>query len=297
MIGFLYPGRKDAEFDSWRLGFAKALVERSWREGDNLLIEWRFGEYDQTRYDRMAAELISAGADVLVTAGTPLTHALSRATQSIPIVTSVGDPVGSGFAVDLQSPGHNITGLSRALREKARAQIGLLVEMAPGVKTLMVPRSERYGGIPELDACLEGVAAECGMDFTVRTAESFAEVEFALGALAGPATAATFVYAHGAFQFDESTFASAAIRYGVVAAGDERRTVEAGCLMSYGLHHPDPEKSYASLVDRVLRGENPARIPFEMPTVPEIIVNRATAVALGLALAPELLQRADAVIE
>ena len=66
--------------------------------------------------------------------------------------------------------------------------------------------------------------------------------------------------------------------------------------MSYGMRHADQARSFASLVDRVLRGESASRIPFELPELSEFIVNRATAAALGLALAPDLLHRADAVI-
>ncbi len=240
-LGFLYPGYRDADFDSWR--------------------------------------------------------SASRATSSIPIVTGVGDPVGSGFAISLESPGRNITGLSWALREKARVQVGLLLEMAPAVTTLMVLRSQRYGDIAELNACLEGVASEHRLAFAVRTAESFDEIELALDELAGPATGSVVIYTRGAFQFDESTLAKAAIERGIVAFGDERRPVEAGCLMSYGVRHEDQERSFASALDRILRGESPAQIPFELPTKSEFIVNRRTATALGLTLPAELLRRAHAVIE
>jgi putative ABC transport system substrate-binding protein len=226
-----------------------------------------------------------------------LTHALRRATQSIPIITSVGDPVGSGFAISLQIPGGNVTGLSKALREKAGRQVGLLVEVAPTFRTLLVLRSRRYGDIPELNACLEEAAAEHGRVVEVRTTESFAEVETALESVAGLGTGAAITYGHGASQFDESKLAKAAIRNGVVTIGDERAAAEAGLLMSYSMPHADPERCFASLIDRVLRGESAAKIPFELPAKSELIVNRATAAALGLALSPELLSRADAVIE
>jgi putative ABC transport system substrate-binding protein len=295
-VGFLYPGHRDAQFDSWRQDFVAALAERSWTEGSNLRIEWRFAEYDRTRYAPLADDPAWAEVDVLVTAGTPLTHALRDARPSVPIVTSVGDPVGSGFAVSLESPGLNITGLSLALREKARGQIGLLVEMVPTVRTLLVLRSQQYGDIPELNACLEEVSREHGLSAEVVAAQSLAGIESAFAGRRGRMTFAAIFYSHGAFQFDESTMARAAIRHGIAAIGDERRAAEAGCLMSYGMHHADSARSFATFIDRVLRGENPARMPFGLPEQSQFIVNRATAAALGLALSPELLERADAVI-
>ena len=295
-VGFLYPGHRDPEFESWRRDFLDALEGLSWIEGSNLLIDWRFAEYDRARYAPLAGDPAWEGVDVLVTAGTPLTHALRQAMPSTPIVTGVGDPVGSGFATSLESPGLNITGLSWALREKARKQIGLLVEMVPTVRTLLILRSQRYGDIAELNACLEEVSGEHGLKAEVRTAESIAEIESALEDHAGPMTAAAIIHGHGAFQFDESALARAAIRHGIAAIGDERRAAEAGCLMSYGMRHADQARSFASLVDRVLRGESASRIPFELPELSEFIVNRATAASLGLALSSDLLHRADAVI-
>jgi putative ABC transport system substrate-binding protein len=168
--------------------------------------------------------------------------------------------------------------------------------MVPTVRALLVLRSQRYGDIPELNACLEETSGEHELIAEVRTAESLAEIESALESLAGLMTGAAIIDGHGAFQFDESTMARAAIRHGIAAIGDERRAAEAGCLMSYGTHHADQAQSFASLIDRVLRGENPAQMPFELPEHSEFIVNRATAASLGLALSPALLHRADAVI-
>lgn len=261
-----------------------------------MLVDWRFAEYDRTRYAALANDPVWAGVDVLVTAGTPLTHILRQAMPTIPIVTGVGDPAGSGFAISLDSPGFNITGLSWELREKARKQIGLLLEMVPTVRTLLILRSERYGDISELNACLVEVSGEHGLAAEIQTAESFAEIESALESFAGPLTCAAIIYANGAFQFDESSLARVAIRHGIAAIGDVRRAAEAGCLLSYGTRHADQARSFASFVDRILRGENPAQMAFELPDLSEFIVNRATAASLGLTLSPQLLHRADAAI-
>lgn len=295
-VGFLYPGHRDPEFESWRLDFLKALEEFSWAEGSNLFVEWRFAELDRMQYAVLANDPVWLRVDVLVTGGTPLTHVLRQAMPTIPIVTGVGDPVGSGFAMSLERPGSNVTGLTWALREKARKQIGLLVEMVSTVRTLLVLRSQRYGDISELNALLVEVSGEHGLTTEIRTAESFAEIESALESFAGTLTCAALIYANGAFQFDESTMARVAIRHGIVAIGDARPAAEAGCLMSYGTHHASQARSFASFVNRILCGGNPAQMPFELPAHSEFIVNRATAAKLGLALSPDLLHRADGVI-
>jgi putative ABC transport system substrate-binding protein len=295
-IGVLYPGRHDREFDEWRPLFLEALKAFAWEDGRNVGIEWRFAEYDQRLHAPLAADLVRMGVDAVLAAGTPLTRALQQATREIPIVTGVGDPVGSGFAKDLAKPGGNITGLSWSLREKAREQVRLLRELVPTVRRLLILRSLRYGDISELNSCLERVADESGMEVEVCTVESFDEVEVALKHLAGLMTDAAFTYAHGSFQFDASQLAEAAIRHRVATVCDERLAVEAGGLMSYTLHHADKTRRFASLIDQVLRGVNPAEIPFEPPTTSEFVINRRTAASLGLVIPPNVLLRADAVI-
>lgn len=295
-IGFLYPGPQGREFDEWRQSFVEALKELAWVQGDNIVVEWRFAQYDQTLYAPLAADLARARVDALLTAGTPLTRALQKETTVVPIITSVGDPVGSGFAKSLAKPGGNITGLSRALREKSRKQITLLLEIAPTVRTLAILRSPQYGDISELNECLVEAAHEFGMMAKAHTVESYAEIEAALEELAGLVTGAAFFYGHGSFQLDPLRVAEIAIRNRVAVICDERSSVEAGGLMSHNLAHPDPARRFASLTDQVLRGADPGEIPFELPTKTEFVINRQTATSLGLVIPPELLLRADSVI-
>jgi putative ABC transport system substrate-binding protein len=70
-----------------------------------------------------------------------------------------------------------------------------------------------------------------------------------------------------------------------------------GGLLSYGVDQVDPWRRVASYVDRILRGEKPGDLPVQFPTKFEMVVNRKTATALGLAIPPSILLRADEVIE
>ena len=68
-------------------------------------------------------------------------------------------------------------------------------------------------------------------------------------------------------------------------------------MLSYGPDVVDLCRRAATYVDRILRGAKPAELPVQLPTKFEMVVNRKAATALGLAIPPSILLRADEVIE
>src|SRR5262249_7209450 len=117
-------------FDSFREG----MRELGYEEGRNVAYETRWAENRLDRLPPLAAQLIALKPDVMVVSSTPAVLAAKKATKTIPIVmTSVGDPVGTGLVDSLGRPGSNITGNTTLIGEMAGKRLELLKELVPGV--------------------------------------------------------------------------------------------------------------------------------------------------------------------
>ena len=296
-LGILSGHGRNREFEAFRLRLLEALGSLGYVEGKNIVIEWRLTDNDQARNAPLAMDLVNSGVDALLTQGTPRTRALQHATSTIPIVTGVGDPVGSGFAKTLAKPGGNITGLSYADTVIAQKQIELLREMAPAVRRVLIFRLRQYGNVSELNEPLVVAARQAGITSEVRAVSGFDEFEMGLNALRGSLTGAAFIPDDFRLEIDPSKVAEVAIRNRVATFCYERVYVENGSLMSYTLYHPDELQRISGMLDKVFRGIDPAGIPFELPSKSLLVLNRRAAAALGLAIPTEILLRADEIIQ
>src|SRR5438132_934841 len=147
LVAEAQPAEKLARIGYLSLGSAadtpKALLqglrELGYVEGQNLVIEYRYTEGKAERLPDLAEELVSLKVDIIVAGGTPLPLAAKRATTTIPIVmTSAGDPVGSGLVASLAKPGGNVTGLSTFTRDLAAKRLQLLKEVVPVISRVAV---------------------------------------------------------------------------------------------------------------------------------------------------------------
>lgn len=276
-----------------------ALAQLGWREGSNLTIDWRFADGDAKRLPLLAEALLGDGAQVLLTRGTPATRALQQATRRVPIVTGVGDPVGAGFAASLAAPGSNITGLSYAVVETVAKQLELLREIAPRTRLLLhVMPANRAPFVAELSAAVDLQAARLNWPVQRVLVSRVDELRAALKrAREGqpPLTVSACMASFGQ-AMDPKDVALAPLHAGVPAVFEHRAYVESGGLLSWRLDWTDQTQRTAVQLAKVLRGDDPAGIPFERPTKSEMALNANSAKMLGLAIPPALRARADEVI-
>jgi putative ABC transport system substrate-binding protein len=291
-IGFL--GADATAFIPWTAAFVTRLRELGWIEGRTVSIEYRWSEGRTERYAEIAEEFVRLNVSVIVTVGSAV-PSVKQATTVIPIVFAVGiDPVASGLVSSLAKPGGNVTGLSIQAADLASKRLEILREVAPGVRRLAV-MANAGNAQPVLEAKETQIAARAlGLEVVpleIRRAEDFAPAFQALKADALYVAIDQLMVANRARIL---TFALSA-RLPVITS--IRDFVKDGALMSYGPSYPDLFRHSADFVDKILRGTKPNDIPVEQPTKFELVINLATAKALGLTIPESFLVRADEVIE
>lgn len=269
---------------------AKALRAHGWREGGN--VEFVVVALAGEPTPEAAAALARRGVDVVFTAGNLPIRVMQEASRTIPILAVSSDPVRNGFAASLARPGGNITGLAFNLRDVQLKSLELA--------RALVPRLSRLG-IFATNADPEPASRDSLVSEAQRSGVAVEWVMVAaLGDLArgfkGLSTAEGGVAFVASMPFDTRQVAELAIARKVATLTPFKEDVRAGLLASYSKDFGDEMARVAAVMDKVLRGVKPADIAFEQPTRTHIAINKRTAVALGLAIAPELLLRADEVI-
>ena len=270
----------------------KALAELGYVEGRNLTVDWRFFDMDFSKAPQMAAELVRLKVDVLLTAGTPQTKALRAATTTIPIVTSVNDPVASGLTQSLARPGGNITGLTNQHPATPAKQVELFRMLVPRLDRLVIVGDVRYTGDRELVRPAENAARMAGMIADVRMVDP-SDVERVFSEMKGFAARAALL---GYVDMDMAGVARLAIRHGVATMHFASEYVEHGGLLSFSPYHANEMQRTVSIIDKIFRGMDPAQIPWELPDRTHLAINLGTAKLLGLKVPADLLLRADQVV-
>ncbi len=295
-VGVLSEGRECEKIpENLSKSLAPPLAARGFAEGRNLSFVVRCARDDPRLLETYARQLAAERVDVLMTWGTTKTRALQRASNTIPILAAVGDPVGSGFARTLASPGGNVTGLSYGTNERAQKNLELLREVVPGLSQVIILYGKSYGSQSEVTAPFVAAAKAAGLSTQLHLAGSADDVARALRSVAAPRRSAALAF--NIFEVDARAIAELALRHGIALMPLSEGDVEAGGLLSFQLTYANEAERTAVLLEKLLRGTPPAQIPFEFPTRSRLVVNKRTADALKLPLPPGLLLRADRVIE
>ena len=276
--------------------FLKAMQDLGYEEGRNVAYVRRSAEGHAERMPALAAELVDAKVDVIVTAAPQAVRAAMAATKTIPIVfAAIGDAVGAGVVDSLARPGRNATGLSFLNTEISAKRLQLLHEADPTARRIAV-LWDRGSGPKSLNATKEA-GRSLGLELQVLGVAEPGEFEGAFQAAAAGGAEAIDVLASAIFNAYRARLVELAAKYRLPAMYETSEYVHAGGLMSYGPSLADLFRRAATYVDKILKGAKPADLPVEQPTKFELVINLKTAKALGVAILPLLLGTADEVIE
>jgi putative ABC transport system substrate-binding protein len=278
--------------------FVQGLQKLGWREGGNLVIDYRSGAGNSERIRLDAAELVGLKPDVIWTSGGLGLLSLKRATHSIPIVfTTVYDPVGSGYVASLARPGGNITGFTLGEFSIGGKMLEVLKELVPQVSRVAVILNLEQPPHVAMWRAIEAVAPSFGVSLTATDVPDPAEIERAIEAFAREPNGGLIVLPGPITIIHHELIIALAALHRLPAAYPFRFFVTSGGLVSYGADPFDQSRQAAAYVDRILKGAKPEDLPIQQPTKFEFVINLKTAKALGLTVPPALLTQADEVIE
>jgi putative tryptophan/tyrosine transport system substrate-binding protein len=285
---------------AWFSGFTNGISELGWSDGRNFRMDLRWAAGNVGRMRTFAKELVELGPDLILASTTPVTAALQRETQTIPIVfAGISDPVGAGFVASLARPSGNITGFINIEAAIGGKWLELLIEIAPSVKRVAMmfnPDTAPGGGSYYLPA-FEAAARLSKVESITAPVHSDAEIETVMTSLARGAGGGLVVQSDGFMVVHRSQIILLAARNNIPVISDASISAKDGSLLSYGADFKDIFRRSASYVDRILRGEKPADLPVQLPVKFDTAINLKTANALGLAVPQSIMLRADEVIE
>jgi len=278
----------------------QGLRERGYEEGRNLVIEYRWAERKLDRLPVLATELVRAGVEIIVTHGSAGSRAAKQATSTIPIVIAViGDPVTSGMVASLSHPGGNVTGLVLEEFESTVKWLDLVKQIAPRASRigwLEVPGIEQPEVADVWREKEDGAARSLGLEVYRVIVRGPNDLPQAFDDLRRHGVHAVVVPNTSLLNSLGGQIGSLAIKHQLPTIGSPV-FARAGGLLAYGPDGADMYRRASGYVEKILKGAAPAGLPMEGPRTFEMIVNLKAAHALGLTIPPELLARADQIIE
>jgi ABC-type uncharacterized transport system substrate-binding protein len=293
VIGFL-NGTSPARAVHHVVAFRRGLNETGYVEGQNVAIEFRWGEHQIDRLPALAVDLVRRPVAVIAaTGGYRSAHAAKAATTTIPIVFTTGtDPVDSGLVAR-----GNITGVTLLTAALGAKRVEFLRALIPKAAVIAMLNNPSVGTSEEQLAEVRPAAQALGLQLLELSANTDREIDAAFATLAAHRVDALFVGSSPLFETRRDHLVTLANRHAVPAIYNWREYTVAGGLMSYGSSITDMYRQAGIYTGKILKGAMPADLPVLQPSKFELVINLTTARALGIDVPPTLLAITDEVIE
>ena len=278
-------------------GLRDGLRDLGYVEGKTHLFVYRFAQGNAERFPALASELVSLPVDLIVSWGTPASLAAHKATDTIPIVMSAGDPIGAGLVAGLARPGGNITGMSVQMAEQEGKRLELLKKLLPSFSRVAVLSnpSNPYCAIAVAEA--RSGATALNLQFDLIETSDARSLDAAFLTLSRTRPDAVLVVADPFLAGERVRIADEMIKNKLPSIYSYHEHVRAGGLMTYTTNYYDVFRRQGLFIDKIFKGAKPGDLPVQQPTKFDLMLNLKTAKALDLEIPPSLLALADEVIE
>jgi putative ABC transport system substrate-binding protein len=297
VVGFLHPGLLEASVDE-TAAFQKGLNQIGYIEGRNVAIEYHWAQRERDPVRTLVADLVRRQVAVIVAVSLSPALAAKAATQTIPIVFSVGgDPVQLGLVVSFNQPGGNVTGISELNNVLAPKQLAMLHELVPKATMIAMLSNPSNPNAANDVKNVQAAAQTFGLQLLVLRVSNLSETEAAFSTMVKQRVGAVLVGTSAFVGNSPDYIIPLATRHGIPAIYPWRKHAVAGGLMSYGSDQVETGRQVGVYTGRILKGVKPADLPIWEAVKVELILNFKTAKALGLTFPLSLLGRADEVIE
>lgn len=271
-------------------GFRQGLRDLGYVEGKNITLEFRYANGQPEQLQPLAAELVRLNPAVIWTHGVHIDRT-KHATSKIPIVFGVSaDVVERGIVASLARPGGNITGIELRLSELADKRLEILKAVVPAAVRVAFL-------VTGFESTPHAAAKAFGLQVLRFQANHESEFEAAFASMKQGRVNALVISDGPIFGTNRQRLLDLAIMHGLPTMSGGPHYADAGSLLAYG---PDVREACgrsAGLVDKILKGADPATLPVERVYRFQLIVNLRTAKKLGLSIPKSVLVRADRVIE
>jgi len=279
--------------------FFEGLRQLGFIEGQNLAVERYSGAGQADRFAEIARNVVASQPEVIFCVSGRMARRFKAATETIPIVATVGDRVASGIVSNLAHSGGNITGVAMDGGKEFYAKyLELLRRIKPSVSKVahLTPREispyNLYAVLREAATQMSISLIPAGLDPPADD-EEFRRVFAAISAENADGLIVADTAENGSHK---QLIINLAEQARLPAVYPDRSYAERGGLMSYGVKAPDAWRHAGTQVGQILRGTKPGDIPFFQATRFELVMNIRTAQALGLEVSA-VLPGADEVIE
>jgi putative ABC transport system substrate-binding protein len=297
VVGFL-SGLASTSSRQELTAFRQGLSETGFVDGKNVALEYRWAEGDYAQLPALAADLVSRHVSVIAMAGNVATRAAKKATATIPIVFHTGDdPIAVGLVLSLNKPSGNVTGVSAMAGELPTKRMELLHELVPTTAVVAVILNPSNANAKHDEATLNTAAGVIGLQLRILTARDENSLEAAFATVVQKQIGALIINTDASLLSRRDQIIALAARHKIPTMYSYREWALGGGLISYGAIRTDTYRQAGIYVGKILMGAQPKDLPVVLPAKFELVINLKTAKALGLAVPPTLITRADEVIE